>query len=384
METTEAWILRRGRPGQRVPGALERERVDIGRVGPDDVLVEPLYGCWEANMAHALLRQPIDICAVRDEDFVILGNAGVVRVLRPGSAVTHVSEGDLCMLYGDVVNDDFGYPIQILGFDAPGTRGLLARRLRLPSNALIPIPADSTLSLPQWAAMAVRYVTAWENWRVAYGCWRVQMPDLDPSLINVWSWGGGVGLAELWLARRAGCRTAMIASRDTRLRHIAEHGHTPIDRRDWPELYFEPGMRRDDPERYARFKGAEAAFLNRVAVETAGRGVDIFIDCIGLPVYRSTLKALARQGVVTTAGWKLGMKLEVHRAAECINRHTHVHTHGSQTAAAWEAVATAEAVGFRPPIDGAIYGWDDVPKLAADFAAGRIDSYFPTYEVNPV
>lgn len=382
---TEAWILRRGVSGSIEPGRLELAQIDIGPLADDEVLIEPLYGSWEGNMSHAILRSPIDICVARDEEFVIVGNAGVVRVLRPGKAVRHLAEGDVCMLYGDVVNDAHGYPERVLAFDAPGTRGVLARRLRVPQSALIPVPADSTLSLPQWAGMSVRYVTAWENWRVAYGCWRVQMPDVDPSDMHVWSWGGGVGLAELWLARRAGFNTAMVGSRDARLGWIEEGGHRPIDRRRWPALGYDPRARRDDPERYSRFRAAEKQFLATVAEYTRGRGVDIFIDNIGLPVFRTTLKALARQGVVATSGWKLGMKLEVHRAAECIRRHTHVHTHGSRTSAAWEAVRMAEEVGFRPPVEeAAIVPWSEIPQLAADFTAGRIDSYFPTFQVNRV
>jgi len=381
---TEAWILRRGQGPCPGPGTLESSQLEIGPLADDEALVEPIYGCWEANMSHAIERRPLDICAHRDEDFVVLGNAGVVRVLRPGPAVSHVAEGDLCMLYGDVINDDFGYPIKVLAFDAPGTRGMLARRVRLPSRALIPIPENSTLSIQQWAAMSVRYVTAWENWRVAYGCWRVQMPEQDLSKVNVWSWGGGVGLAQLWLARKVGCKTAMVASRDGRLAHIAAAGITPVDRRAWPDLYHDPRASREDPPRHQRFRAAEKDFLAHVAEITGGGGVDIFIDNIGLPVYRTTLKALARQGVVATAGWKLGMKLEVHRAAECIARHTHVHTHGSRTSEAWKAVATAEEYGFRPPLDGSPTPWHAIPTLAADFTAGRIDSYYPIYEVNPL
>ena len=384
-ERTDAWILRRGPGTAGVPGALEHARIDVGRLGERDVLVEPLFGCWEGNMSHAIGRRPIDIAAVRGEDFVVLGNAGVVRVLRAGSEVGHLAEGTVCMLYGDVINDEFGYPIKVLGFDAPGSRGLLTRRLRLPVEALIPIPEESTLSLEQWAAMSVRYVTGWENWRVAYGCWRVQMPELAHERMHVWSWGGGVGLAQLWLARRLGCKTAMVASTDFRLKLIEESGHVAIDRRDWPALRYDPRSKRDDPERYARFRAAEKLFLQRVAQETDGRGVDIFIDHIGLPVYRSTLKALARQGVVATAGWKLGMKLEVHRAAECIGRHTHVHTHGSRTREAWASVRTAEAHGFRPPLGPEpTVPWEEIPALARRFGAGEVESYFPIYQVNPV
>ena len=46
----------------------------------------------------ALERQPVDICRQRREGKIVLGNVGVVRIVRCGPAVTRVEEGDICML----------------------------------------------------------------------------------------------------------------------------------------------------------------------------------------------------------------------------------------------------------------------------------------------
>jgi hypothetical protein len=68
-----------------------------------------------------------------------------------------------------------------------------ARRTKIASE-LLPLPHDTAYTLPQWAAYG-RYFTAWDNWRVAYDCWRAQLEDEDPADHLVMGWGGGTTLA---------------------------------------------------------------------------------------------------------------------------------------------------------------------------------------------
>jgi NADPH:quinone reductase-like Zn-dependent oxidoreductase len=383
MITTEAWVLYEGQTEVPERAELKKEAFTFSDITPEEVLVEPIYGCWEANMTHAIERKPIDLCKHRREEKVVLGNAGTVRVLKTGSAVTTVKEGQLCVLYSDILNDKHGYPLKIMAYDAPNTIGVLAKQTKVPPHCLIPFPEDTSFSAKEWAAFSVRYITAWDNWRVAYGCWRVQMPDVDPSEIHVWAWGGGVSLAQLALAKSVGCQTAMTASSDIRLQLIEQMGIRPIDRRTFADLSYKPQRYKSDPAYRARYIEAEQHFFALVKEHTQGEGVSIFIDNIGLPVFRATTKALARQGVIATSGWKHGMRLSILRAVESINRHTHVHTHGSRTSEAIKAVQVAEKLGWRPPVaKDRVYKWDEIPQLTEDYEAGRIDSYFPLFEVN--
>lgn len=55
-----------------------REMFEFADIAENEVLVETICGCWEANMTHALQRKPVDICRQRHEARVVLGNAGVV------------------------------------------------------------------------------------------------------------------------------------------------------------------------------------------------------------------------------------------------------------------------------------------------------------------
>ena len=388
MYSTEAWVIYQGPADKRSPerATLTLEPYTIPALGTHDVLCEPIYGCWEGNMGHAISRRPIDVCRERKEEKVVLGNSGVVRVLKTGSEVTGVREGDMCVVFGASITDEFGYMKKALAFDCPGTMGVLAKQTKLHEKNLIRIPRPTRYSLKQWAAFSLRYITAWANWRVAYGCWRVQMSEEDQAVPYVWGWGGGSTLAELQLAERQGAKAAMIASNDTRLKMIQSLNIEPIDRRPFEALSFdEKRFGKDEPYTKA-YSAAESAFLKLVKERTDGRGVSIFLDYIGTPVLRATLRALARQGVIATAGWKHGMVSTSMRAIECIERHTHVHTHYARYSEGVDAVAAGERLDWMPPLDESekIYEWDEIPMLDRDYQAGSIESYFPLFRVNPI
>jgi NADPH:quinone reductase-like Zn-dependent oxidoreductase len=360
---TDAWVLRR-RAGDQGGEGLVRETVEFAGIGPEEVLAAPIYGCWEGNMDHALRRTPVDVCELRKEDRVVLGNAGVVQILQIGAGVHTVKEGDRCIVFCNGRWDERGYPIEIFGYDAPGTMGVLAKRLKLHQRQVVPIPRNTRFSLAQWAAFSLRYVTAWANWRVAYGCWQAQMAGTAPGETHVFGWGGGVALAELSLAKALGCPVTMSASRPSRVALLERMGFAVIDR-----SVFSP-------------EGFETGFMEAVRGRTAGKGAAIFVDNIGA-LYRLTLKALARQGVITTSGWKHQTTFPVARAIECINRHIHVFTHYARYQEGCEAVEYAEATGWMAPVESEPYPWEEIPQLAEDYRTGRNVDYFPIYSVNP-
>ncbi|GGS43509.1 zinc-binding dehydrogenase [Streptomyces violaceus] len=371
-----------GGPG----GALRRDRFAFGPLDAGEALVEPVLGSWEANMDHALTRSPIDVCSSRGEDAVVLGNLGVVRVLEvnAGSGGAEVGEGDLCLLMPFGKLDRFGYAELAYAYDAPGTIGLLAKRSKLDARLLLPLPAGTAYSLSQWATYG-RYFTAWDNWRKAYGCWRTQIADDDPANHLVFGWGGGVAFAELMLAKRAGFRVAMAAGSDERVAFLREHGITPVDRRRYPGLSQPPRRERADRDRHRQRRKSVGEFLDLVRELSDGHGAAIIVDNIGEPLYDVTLSALAREGVVTTCGWKAGMRLTHLRGAESISRHIHVHTHVWRLQDSPVIRDFMEAEGWiAPEGSDTAYDFDRVPDLADDYATGRIGSYFPTYRVNPL
>jgi NADPH:quinone reductase-like Zn-dependent oxidoreductase len=227
----------------------------------------------------------------------------------------------------------------------------------------------------------VRYVTAWSNWEVARGTFRLLVGDDELPALQVWGWGGGTTLAELQLAKLEGNHAVMLSGDDGRLAEIRGAGVTAIDRRGFGELAYDEERYRTDPAYKRRYVEAERAFLREVEARTGGQMVQIFVDMIGTPVYRASLRALSRQGVITTAGWKEGMELRVLRAAECINRRQHIFTHGARRSQGKKAIAFAEAHGWMPDIVDRVYTFDEIPLLAEEYRAGRT-GLFPVFSIN--
>jgi NADPH:quinone reductase-like Zn-dependent oxidoreductase len=382
--TTEAWVIYASSNGSTSPqpAELRKEEFSFSDVDEHEVLVEPVYGCWEANMTHALERRPIDVCRYRGEEKVVIGNAGVVRVLKTGSSVSNVKTGDVCIVFCNGIWDENGFPERILAYDAPNTMGVLAKRMKLHEKQLIKVPEGSRYSLQQWAAFSLRYITAWANWQRAYGCWTTLWAEDSVSRPQVWGWGGGVALAELSLAKLFGCEAAMISSVDERLCLIERMNLTPIDRRQFPNLNLDEAKYNSEPAYRKTYQEAEEIFLKIVEERTGHKGVSIFVDFIGVPVFRATLKALSRQGVITTAGWKQGMMTSTLRAVECMKWHVHVHTHYARYKQGVDAVNFAEANGWLPPVNGEAFDWDEIPRLAEDYRHGHLATYFPIFRVN--
>lgn len=259
---------------------------------------------------------------------------------------------------------------------------MLAKRTKVYSHQLMRLE-HTKYSLCQWAAFSVRYASAWANWQVAHGCWRQQIVEEDNARTFVCAWGGGVSLAEVTLAKLHGWEAAIIVSGDERRTLAMNMGVIPIDRREFSDLCFDPERFENDQHFRRRYFAAEWVFLQQLSNFTDGAGVSMFIDNIGTPVYRATLKALGPQGVITTCGWKCGKVLATDRATECMNHHIHVYTHGSSYNQGLAAMHFAERTGWMPPVDDTVYCWSEIPTLALAYQAGSIQTYFPIYQVNP-
>ncbi len=378
---SDAWVLYAGEKGAPPkPTQLVRETFEFAEPGPHEALVSPLFGCMEGNMGHSVERKPVDICLLRNEPKVVTGNAGVVRVDKVGAGVTTVREGDTAILFCNGVPDKFGYPERIFGYDAPGTIGVLSKQSKMHEKQLIPIPKNSAYPAEQWAAFSLRYITAWSNWELAYGTLRLLLNEKELPNPEVWGWGGGVSLGQLALAKHYGCKVAQIASTDDRLTTIESLGIRPVDRREFRDLYFDKKKFRVDEDYTQAYTAAEKIFTRKVEEMTGGNMVNIFIDYVGVPVLRATLKVLARQGVLTTAGWKEGMMVELVRASECIARHQHVHTHYARYEEGVAAVEFAEKNGWLPPLDSKVYEFDEIPQLFDDYKKDKV-GWFPIFRV---
>jgi NADPH:quinone reductase-like Zn-dependent oxidoreductase len=379
----DAWVLHAGDGKRPVRTQLVRETIELPALGDHGVRAQPLYGTWEGNMGHALNRKPVDICVQRGEPKVVIGNAGVVKILEVGRKVKSVEPGQNAIIFCTGVEDRWGYPVKIMAYDAPGTMGCLAKEMVLTDRQVIPLPENTRHSLPQWSAFSLRYVTAWSNWELAHGVFRLLLSKDEYASPNVWGWGGGVTYAELDLARRHGARAVMLSGNTRHLEKIQRLGITTVDRRTFGELVYNDARYKSDLTYREEYRKREDAFIDEVKRRTHGEMVQIFLDYVGSPVYRATLRALSREGVIATAGWKEGMEIWHLRAKECIERHQHIYTHYARYDQGVRAVAYAETNDWMPEIDEkAIYSFDEIPQLAEDYEAGKT-SIFPCFSVNP-
>jgi len=385
MITTEAWVLHRGTaPYQStlLTGDFRREPFAFADLEDDEILVEPLLASWEGNMTHAIARSPIDVCQLRKEDSIVVGNSGVVRVLKPHKT-SGLRAGDVGVLFGCARLDPLGYALEAHAFDAAHTVGLLAKQTKIRARQFLTLPEGAQFSHAQWAAYGVKYLTAWSNWKIAFGAYRLQVTAEEDPAPHVWGWGGGTTFAELDLARRQGCRVAMLSGNESHLKLMTAAGMTAVDRRRFPHIEYDESRYIADAEYKARYQRSERMLLEIVREHTAGQGVAIFADYIGTPTARVTLKALGRQGVLTTAGWMLGMSTPINRAMACMHRNLHVHTHYARLQDWFDASAFSVASakpGWMPPVTE-VYKWEDIGALAAAAAKGAT-TYFPVYEVN--
>jgi NADPH:quinone reductase-like Zn-dependent oxidoreductase len=379
----DAWVLHAGDGKRPVRTQLVRETIELPALGEHGVRARPLYGTWEGNMGHALNRKPVDICVQRGEEKVVIGNAGVLEVLEVGRKVKTVEPGQHAIIFCTGVEDRWGYPVKIMAYDAPGTMGCLAQEMVLTDRQMIALPDSTRHSLPQWAGFSLRYITAWSNWELAYGVFRLLLRQEEYASPNVWGWGGGVTYAELDLARRHGARTVMLSGNSQHLEKIQRLGVSAVDRRAFGELDYNEARYKSDPDYREAYRKREEAFIDEVKRRTHGEMVQIFLDYVGSPVYRATLRALSREGVIATAGWKEGMEIWHLRAKECIERHQHIYTHYARYDQGVRAVAYAETNDWLPEIDEKrIYNFDQIPQLADDYEAGRA-GIFPCFSVNP-
>jgi hypothetical protein len=67
-----------------------------------------------------------------------------------------------------------------------------------------------------------------------------------------------------------------------------------------------------------------------------------------------------------------------------MNWHTHVHTHYATYRDGVESVRFAEDEGWLPAVDSQTYSFDEIPRLAQDYEAGKVSAYFPIFEINPL
>lgn len=348
---TEAWVFNKTKK-------LQRKNIFLRELHKNEILVSTKYLCLEGNYIHALEGKPQDLFDYRNEEELVLGNSGVVRVEKCGSQVESVSPGDLCIIFCNGEEDELGFPKLITAYDKPNSIGTFSKMLVLNEREVLKIPSNPEVSLQQWAAFSLKFITAWSNWKVAYKAWKIQNMNSENSKNKfAFSWGGGVGLAELKLAKLNGFNACLITSNTKVAEEAKKQGIQVIN----------------------RLKGDEH-IINSINDITNSKGADIFIDNIGISTSKLTVKALSREGILTTSGWKSGGLMPISRPYACQNRHIHVYTHYATYEEGKEAISFAIDNSWFPEIDD-IFDWDLLSEALIKYKNGDLKGYYTIIKV---
>jgi len=161
---------------------------------------------------------------------------------------------------------------QILGEQRDGT---YAQAVVMPEVNLRPIPEQ--LSFEEAAAFPLVFLTAW---RMVVSKAQVR-PGQTVLILGI---GGGVAIAALQIAKRAGARVFVTSSSTDKLARAKEMGaDVLIDHK-------------------------QTDFSKEVWAMTQKRGVDVVIDDVGAATWDRSIRALARGGRLVTCGATSGPK----------------------------------------------------------------------------
>ncbi|MFT3821205.1 MAG: zinc-binding dehydrogenase [Rubrivivax sp.] len=203
--------------------------------------------------------------------------AGVVAHAPPGSGLR---VGQKAVLYSVAFCGQCRYCLagdqplclraSIIGEHRHGT---LAEVVALPARCVLPLPDDADLQAA--GALMTGHLTAW---RMLFGKRPLQMGE-TVLIVGI---GGGVAVAALQLALRAGARVIVTSSSDEKIARAVAMG-------------AEAGIN------YGREKVAE-----RVLQLSGGEGVDLVIDSVGEKSWADSLRSLRRGGRIVTCGATTG------------------------------------------------------------------------------
>ena len=336
------------------------DQVDISRVivldelelrttGPRDVRMKILAVSAEHNLAHAALADTVHISELRGGK-IYPGNSALGEVTEVGSEVTDFAVGDIAITHCNGQPDRFGFPKTIWAYDTPDSIGWYAEEVVVEDWQIVQAPLDCGLNLWEIAALPLRAPTAYHLWRRAEGIFRLKVPEERCATLNVMGFGGGVSELFLMMAAAKGHNAYFCSGSKERRDALEKFGIVPIDQKVYNRF-----ASRDDGK----------AFMKEVKRLTGGEGMHLICDMLRGPVFDAGFSAVAREGVIVSAGWQLTREVKFNSAAASIKQITLDHTHYETL---YGVAAATELYGsvYKPTIHHEIYPFEDLPRALVD------------------
>ena len=324
---------------------LKIDTVELRPMGPGDVHLKILAVSAEHNVDHAILADTINIAEARGGK-IYPGNSALGEVLAVGADVKSVKPGDIVVTHCNGEPDAYGFPLRIWAYDQPESIGWYGEEAMVGEWQVIQAPLDCGLNLWEMAALPLRAPTAYHLWRRALGIYRVKVPSERRAVLNVMSFGGGVGELFLMLAKHEGHRAFFCSGSPERREFLAKMGIEPIDQK-----AFNRFKSRDDVK----------AFTGHVRKLTNGEGMHLVCDMLRGPVFEAGLVVAAREGVNVSAGWQLARECTYNSANLSVRQVTLDHTH-YETVPGCKAATELYGRVFKPTVHKEIYKFEDLPR----------------------
>ena len=314
-------------------------------LAPGQVRLKILAFSVEHNLDHAATADTINIAEARGGR-MFPGNSAVGEVIEVGEQVTTFKPGDVVITHCNGAPDRYGFPLRIWAYDQPDSIGWYSEEAVVGDWQLIHAPLDCGLNLWEIAALPLRAPTAYHMWRRALGIYRVKVPREQQAVLNVLSFGGGVGELFLQLAKAEGHNAWFCAGSKERRDALEQYGIIGIDQKQ-----FNRFASKDDVN----------SFRKHVRDLTGGENMHIVCDMLRGPVFPAGLAVAARQGVNVSAGWQLSQVVEYNSTLMSAKQVTIDHTHYETPEG---CIAATELYGkvFRPTVHSEVYAFEDAGR----------------------
>ncbi len=319
--------------------------LELPDVGHSDVRLKILAVSAEHNVDHAALADTVNITEARGGK-IYPGNSAVGEVLEVGNQVTLFKVGDIVLTHCNGEPDKYGFPLRIWAYDQPDSIGWYSEEAVVGDWQLVPAPVNCGLSLWEMAALPLRAPTAYHLWRRGLGIYRLKVPREKKAVLNVLSFGGGVGELFLMLANFEGHKAFFCSGNPERRAAIEAIGGIGIDQ-----------------QAFNRFKTKDdiKAFSKKAKELTGGEGMHIVCDMLRGPVFEAGLAVQAREGVNVSSGWQLSQNVTYNSTVQSVKQVTIDHMHYETLDGCWAATELYGKV-FKPTIHKEIYSFDDLPR----------------------
>ena len=352
--TTEAVAAEAKRVGGKtadvdVSRVIALDELTLRELGPGDIKLKILAASAEHNIDHAATADTINIAEARGGK-MFPGNSAVGEVIAVGSAVKKTKVGDIVVTHCNGEPDSYGWPLRIWAYDQPDSIGWYSEEAVVGEWQVVPAPIDCGLNLWEIAALPLRAPTAYHLWRRAIGIFRVKVSAEHKSVLNVLSFGGGVGELFLMLAKAEGHNAYFCSGSPERRAALEKQGIKGIDQKKFNRFKDKDGLK---------------GFNKEVKELTKGEGMHIVCDMLRGPVFEAGLAVSARGGVNVSAGWQLSQVVTYNSTIMSVKQVTIDHTH-YETPLGCGAATELYGRVFKPTVHKEIYSFEDLPRCMSE------------------